>query len=161
VQQQLDKLMRDNRSNIDFDIGALNSVSTTLAGSRANLATTLCSLPAGVAGYFQTTSWGEWFNVRIVKFEVKDQNGKVITSAQEAPGSRSQKNPNPNYSCSGSPSTGGSNAGAAARGAAATNGKPAGGSGAPASGPSSTGGSGAGFEGLQSFVDSLLGKRDG
>ena len=28
-------------------------------------------MPAGLAGYFQTTSWGEWFNVRITEFMIQ------------------------------------------------------------------------------------------
>jgi hypothetical protein len=40
-------------------------------------------LPAGVSGYWQTTSWGEWFNVRIVKWVIKDQNGNPVGGAEE------------------------------------------------------------------------------
>jgi phospholipid/cholesterol/gamma-HCH transport system substrate-binding protein len=71
VQKELEKLLKDNRSNIDYDIGALGSVASNLVRNRANLEKTLCTLPAGLAGYFQTTSWGEWFNVRITEFTVK------------------------------------------------------------------------------------------
>ena len=43
----------------------------------------LAFLPLGVAGYFQTTSWGEWFNVRVTRAVVKDQNSKIIADANE------------------------------------------------------------------------------
>jgi phospholipid/cholesterol/gamma-HCH transport system substrate-binding protein len=71
VQKELEKLLKENRSNIDYDIGALGSVAANLVRNRANLEKTLCTLPAGLAGYFQTTSWGEWFNVRITEFTVQ------------------------------------------------------------------------------------------
>lgn len=78
VQTQLDKLLRENRGHIDGSITNLEAVATLLATHKGRLAQTLCTLPAGVSGYWQTTSWGEWFNVRIVKFVVKDQHGKVV-----------------------------------------------------------------------------------
>ena len=156
VQQQLDELLTENRSNIDFDLQALNSVSGTLSADRKHLATTLCSLPSGVAPYFQTTSWGEWFNVRIVEFTFKDQNSQTVTSAQELGEGRSPHDPNPVYRCPGSPSipTGGkSEAGplTVPRGpsSAGTNGSGASGG--------ATSGSG-GFQGLQTYVDSLMGR---
>jgi phospholipid/cholesterol/gamma-HCH transport system substrate-binding protein len=71
VQKELEKLLKDNRANIDYDIGALGSVTQNLVRNKVNLENTLCTLPAGLAGYFQTTSWGEWFNVRITEFTVQ------------------------------------------------------------------------------------------
>src|SRR5205814_5238802 len=68
VQQQLDRLLKDNRGSIDVSLSELEVLTRLLQGSRGQLARTLCSLPAGVSGYFQTTSWGQWFNVRIVRF---------------------------------------------------------------------------------------------
>ncbi len=163
VQQQLDKLLTENSSNIDADLQSLDSVSGTLAKNRSSLATTLCSLPAGLAPYFQTSSWGEWFNVRITEFEIKDQNGRTITSQRELPGSRSSKNPSPLYSCPGSPPIGTGGQGAAQQGGASgTAGGQAAGSGTgggTGSGSTPGGGSQAGFQGLQSFVDSILGGR--
>lgn len=97
VQQQLDKLLTQNRGNIDADLSQLQSVTQLLARNRASLATTLCSLPAGLTNYFQTTSWGEWFNVRIVQVVVKDQSSNPIGSVNELPGEHG-KTP-PAYSC--------------------------------------------------------------
>jgi len=84
VQQQLDKLLTENRGNIDATLRELDSVASNLSRNKSRLAQVLCTLPAGVAPYFQTTSWGEWFNVRITEFEAKDSNGKVISSFKES-----------------------------------------------------------------------------
>jgi phospholipid/cholesterol/gamma-HCH transport system substrate-binding protein len=88
VQKQLEKLLRENRGHIDASLANLGAVSGLLAKNKGQLAQTLCTLPAGVSGYWQTTSWGEWFNVRIVKATVKDQHGKIVGSAEEDPGNR-------------------------------------------------------------------------
>ena len=71
VQQLLDQLLKRNRSNIDVSLQSLNAVLGTLAQHRGQLEDTLCSLPAGISPYFQTTSWGEWFNVRITAVVLK------------------------------------------------------------------------------------------
>jgi phospholipid/cholesterol/gamma-HCH transport system substrate-binding protein len=83
VQEQLDKLLRENRGNIDGSLANLQAVSGLLARNKGRLAQTLCTLPAGVSGYWQTTSWGEWFNVRIVKVVLKDQHGNTVGGAEE------------------------------------------------------------------------------
>jgi phospholipid/cholesterol/gamma-HCH transport system substrate-binding protein len=93
VQTQLDKLLRENRGHIDGSIANLEAVATLLAGHKGGLAQTLCTLPAGVSGYWQTTSWGEWFNVRIVKVVLKDQEGNVVGGAEEDPGNREPAEP--------------------------------------------------------------------
>ena len=72
VQDQLDELLATSASNIDATIGSLDSVSSTLASNQKNLARTLASTPGGVSNYFQTTAWGEWFNVRLVELVVQD-----------------------------------------------------------------------------------------
>jgi phospholipid/cholesterol/gamma-HCH transport system substrate-binding protein len=92
VQKELDKLLKENRGNIDFDIGALGSVAANLVRNGANLETTLCTLPAGLSGYFQTTSWGEWFNVRITEFTVKDSTGNT-TYVDQKEAARTTKAP--------------------------------------------------------------------
>ncbi len=165
VQQQLDKLMTDNKSNIDFDLQALSSVSGTLNKDKSNLATTLCSLPPGLAPYFQTTSWGEWFNVRIVEFTVKDQTGKTLASANELNGSRSNHDPNPVFGCSGSPSLpkGGKGASETIKSGvsgSSSSGRAKGGSSNPGGTTSggSSGSSSQSFQDLQQYVDSLLGQ---
>ena len=78
VQQLLDQLLKRNRSNIDVSLQSLNAVLGTLAQNRRQLEHTLCSLPAGISPYFQTTSWGEWFNVRITAVVLKDREGNII-----------------------------------------------------------------------------------
>jgi hypothetical protein len=83
VQDQLDTLLRENSSNIDATLSSLDSVATNLSRNKGKLATTLCTLPAGAAGYFQTTSWGEWFNVRIVEVMLKDRAGATIAEVPE------------------------------------------------------------------------------
>jgi virulence factor Mce-like protein len=98
VQSQLDKLLRQNKGNIDTDLSDLNVLTSLLAHNKGQLATTLCSLPAGVTPYFETTSWGEWFNVRVVEFILKDNNGNTLASVAETPNERNQK-PIPPYTC--------------------------------------------------------------
>jgi phospholipid/cholesterol/gamma-HCH transport system substrate-binding protein len=93
VQTQLDDLLRENRGHIDGSIANLEAVATLLAKHKGGLAQTLCTLPAGVSGYWQTTSWGEWFNVRIVKVVLKDQEGNVVGGAEEDPGHREPAEP--------------------------------------------------------------------
>ena len=83
VQQQLDRLLSNNRENIDGTISGLKTVADVLNKNQKNLVRTVETLPLGVAGYFQTTSWGEWFNVRVVYVSVKDQNSKVIVEQFE------------------------------------------------------------------------------
>jgi phospholipid/cholesterol/gamma-HCH transport system substrate-binding protein len=84
VQQQLDRLMSNNRENIDGTIAGLKEVAQVLNENRTNLVRTIETLPLGVAGYFQTTSWGEWFNVRITRLFLKDQNSKIVADASES-----------------------------------------------------------------------------
>jgi phospholipid/cholesterol/gamma-HCH transport system substrate-binding protein len=93
VQQEMDRLLEENRGNIDASISNLNSVARTLAQRRGALERTLCSLPAGVHPYDQTSSWGEWFNVRIVRFVVKDDQGNIIASQGEGPDARDNQAP--------------------------------------------------------------------
>jgi ABC-type transporter Mla subunit MlaD len=91
VQRQTERLLRENRGNIDADLAHLANVATTLAGSREALHRTLCSLPTGVAPYHDTTSHGEWFNVRIVEFLFKDQDGNVIAHSSEEDGAGEER----------------------------------------------------------------------
>jgi phospholipid/cholesterol/gamma-HCH transport system substrate-binding protein len=85
VQSQMDRLLTENRANIDGTISNLNSVARTLALKRQDLSRTLCTLPAGVAPYDLTSSWGEWFNVRIVELTFKDEHGRDISKTSEGP----------------------------------------------------------------------------
>jgi len=83
VQAQLDELATENRENIDASLASLHSVARTLKNHRGNLVQTLRTLPFGVSGYWQTTSWGEWFNVRVVKINVRDQQSNIIVEQAE------------------------------------------------------------------------------
>lgn len=99
VQQELDRFLKENRGNIDSSLGELQWLVRLLHGHRAELARTLCSLPSGVAPYFQTTSWGEWFNVRVVRITVKDNTGKTLVSQGENSLERDQSKAQRPYTC--------------------------------------------------------------
>jgi phospholipid/cholesterol/gamma-HCH transport system substrate-binding protein len=93
VQQELEELLEENADTIDSDLSYLNSMLRTLSRNRASFERTLCSLPSGVLPYDDTSSWGEWFNVRITKFIVKDHEGNPVASAQESPANLPAKAP--------------------------------------------------------------------
>ena len=86
VQKHLKSLLNENRGEIDSTLSSLDTVARTVASSRGNLERTLCTTPLGVAGYLQTTSWGEWFNVRIVEVLLQDQQSSTIVRRTELPG---------------------------------------------------------------------------
>jgi len=83
VQEQLDELLATSSSNIDATIGSLDSVTSTLSSNQKNLARTLRSTPGGVSNYFQTTAWGEWFNVRIVELVLQDGESNDLVRQRE------------------------------------------------------------------------------
>jgi len=85
VQEQLDVLLETSGSNIDDTIGSLETVATTLSTNKKNLARSLETLPMGIANYFQTSSWGEWFNVRIVELVFQDNQGNDLVRQRELP----------------------------------------------------------------------------
>ena len=93
VQEELDSLQRDSRADIEASLVHLAGVAGNLARNREALERTLCSLPTGVAPYFQTTSWGEWFNVRIIEIVVKDNQGNIISRQQEGQENRDDQAP--------------------------------------------------------------------
>jgi phospholipid/cholesterol/gamma-HCH transport system substrate-binding protein len=78
VQHELQDLLVENRSNIDSTISGLNNTLGTLAHNRKNLGKTLHSLPMGILSYHQTSSWGEFFNVRLIKLLVQDSNSNDL-----------------------------------------------------------------------------------
>lgn len=84
VQRHLDGLASRNRTNIDESLDSLDVVARVLKKNRTNLASTLNTLPLGSAGYFQTSSWGEFFNVRIVEIQVRDQDSGIVVRQREA-----------------------------------------------------------------------------
>ncbi len=83
VQDQLDELLATSGANIDASIGSLDTVAGTLATNKKNLSRTLESLPGGIANYFQTSSWGEFFNVRIVEILFQDSEGNDLLRQRE------------------------------------------------------------------------------
>ncbi|HVL64571.1 MAG TPA: MlaD family protein [Actinomycetota bacterium] len=97
VQRHLDRLLSENAATIDATLADLESVTGTLAKNKRRLARTLCTLPIGVAGYFQTTSWGEWFNVRITEVIFKDPESNTIFSRSETPQQRAEEPPTPAF----------------------------------------------------------------
>jgi ABC-type transporter Mla subunit MlaD len=99
VQQELDRFLKENKGNIDSSLGELQWLVQMLHGKRTELARTLCSLPAGVAPYFQTTSWGEWFNVRVIRITVKDSEGKTLVSQGENSLERATRKAQHPYTC--------------------------------------------------------------
>lgn len=95
VQRQLNGLAQRNSENIDETLGDLNTVATTLAKNRQQLAYTLDTLPLGVAGYFQTSSWGEYFNVRLVSIQFRDTESNIIVDERESENQRGTKGGSP------------------------------------------------------------------
>lgn len=83
VQEELDRLLKQNRGNIDASLSGLLDLSRLLSENRGKLERTLCTLPAGIVSYDQTSSWGEWFNVRIVEIVFKDSDGNPIVDLAE------------------------------------------------------------------------------
>jgi phospholipid/cholesterol/gamma-HCH transport system substrate-binding protein len=83
VQRQLNQLVTENRSNIDASIASLDSVANILARNRDNLAKTLHTMPLGVISYQQTSSWGEFFNVRLIALTVQDTESNILVEQRE------------------------------------------------------------------------------
>lgn len=91
VQEQLTRILQENRGNIDASVRDLDTLARTLSLHRDDLEHTLCTLPAGAAPYDMTSSWGEWFNVRIAQFTFKDEHGNVISRFTEGPDARADQ----------------------------------------------------------------------
>ena len=173
VQQQLDRVLRNSRGNIDASLSELQTLVALLARHSRNLETTLCTLPAGLAGYFQTTSWGEWFNVRITKFLLKDRNGKTVWSSGETSQERSSQpaTPPPYTHCAGAAGSatgpGGPGGGAGGGSGGKKGGKKGGGVPLPSVPPLPTPSlpvgvpHHAGFGGLDKLIKSVLGQGGG
>ena len=95
VQHQLDELVTDSADDFEATISSLRTVTRVLANNKGKLDDTLHTLPLGIAGYFQTSSWGEWFNVRITKILVKDQDSNIIVEQNELDNQHSDKGGSP------------------------------------------------------------------
>ena len=83
VQRQLNRLVTENGDNIDASIASLDTVAGVLAKNKRNLARTLHTMPLGVASYFQTSSWGEYFNVRLIALTVQDTSSNILVEQRE------------------------------------------------------------------------------
>jgi phospholipid/cholesterol/gamma-HCH transport system substrate-binding protein len=83
VQQKLNDFLVENRENIDVSLDKLDSVAGNLAANKKNLGKTLRSLPLGLLSYHQTSSWGEYFNVRLIKLVVQDSNSDDVVVQEE------------------------------------------------------------------------------
>jgi phospholipid/cholesterol/gamma-HCH transport system substrate-binding protein len=83
VQRQLNEFVTENRSNIDASIASLDSVANTLARNKKNLGKTLHSMPLGVISYHQTSSWGEFFNVRLIALTFQDPESNILVEQRE------------------------------------------------------------------------------
>jgi phospholipid/cholesterol/gamma-HCH transport system substrate-binding protein len=95
VQQELESLLVENRGNIDASLSGLESTLGTLARNRKNLGKTLHSLPLGIISYHQTSSWGEYFNVRITKLLVQDSNSNDLVVQSETDNQHGDKGGKP------------------------------------------------------------------
>ena len=99
VQAKLDYLLSSERGNIDATLGQLGTIAATLAENKHNLEKTLCTTPMGIAGYFQTSSWGEWFNVRVTTATVHDADSRTILRQPELSQERKAKAPKAFVGC--------------------------------------------------------------
>jgi phospholipid/cholesterol/gamma-HCH transport system substrate-binding protein len=95
VQRELEKIVTENRADIDGTIANLDTIANLLASERKNLAETLKTLPLGVISYHQTSSWGEWFNVRIVKVVLQDQSSNIVVEQGELENQHSDEGGSP------------------------------------------------------------------
>jgi virulence factor Mce-like protein len=159
VQQRLNQLLRNNRGNIDASLSELQSLVALLVRNSQNLETTLCTLPAGLTPYADTTSWGEWFNVRITKLMIRDRHGRTLFQQGETKQERSsQPIPKPYTHCAG-PTAGSSvvHTSGPNGGNAKPTGRPSGRGTSPS--PATPGSDG--FGNVGDLVDTVLGKGNG
>ena len=103
VQSQLDHVLKASHGNIDSTLSSLDAVLGTVHANKKELESTLCSIPLGVAPYYQTSSWGQWFNVRVTKITFKDNSGKTIAGQGEGPLARGSNQLRKVYTCGGAP----------------------------------------------------------
>ncbi|MCU1354055.1 MAG: MCE-family protein Mce1B [Acidimicrobiales bacterium] len=64
VQDGLNRLVSENRTNIDGTINDLTTIAKVLSKHRSDLERSLATLPAGLNGYHVISSYGQWFQVR-------------------------------------------------------------------------------------------------
>lgn len=95
VQRELDELVVENRDDIDSTIASLDVVANTLAKHRKDLAETLRTLPLGVGQYQITSSWGEFFNVRLVAITIQDPDSNILVERRELDNQHSDEGGSP------------------------------------------------------------------
>lgn len=95
VQRELYGIVKDNGDSIDNTISGLDTVTSVLAKNRKNLSETLRTMPLGISGYYQTTSWGEFFNVRLVAIQFRDPQSNIIADERENENQRGQSGASP------------------------------------------------------------------
>jgi phospholipid/cholesterol/gamma-HCH transport system substrate-binding protein len=117
VQDELRTLLVQNRGNIDSTIGGLEKTLGTLSDNKENLRQTLRSLPLGIMGYHQTSSWGEFFNVRIIKLLVQDSDSNDLVVQEETEGQHGDEGGRPKTGDACVPCKDGGDSGAGSTGA--------------------------------------------
>ncbi|MCU1453510.1 MAG: MCE-family protein Mce1B [Acidimicrobiales bacterium] len=73
VQDGLNRLVSENRTNIDGTISDLTVIAGVLSQHRADLEKSLATLPAGLRGYHLISAYGQWFQVRNIVSCVANQ----------------------------------------------------------------------------------------
>ncbi|HEY8059013.1 MAG TPA: MCE family protein [Acidimicrobiales bacterium] len=73
VQHRLERLLRENRGDLDGTIDDLRVIAETLAEHDTDLVGALATLPEGVAPYHLISSTGQWFGVRATVACLADQ----------------------------------------------------------------------------------------
>ena len=95
VQRELYGIVKDNSASIDSTIANLDTVAGVLAKNRKGIAETLHTMPLGISGYYQTTSWGEFFNVRLVAIQFRDPDSEILADERENETQRGQSGGSP------------------------------------------------------------------
>ncbi len=73
VQQRLERLLRENRGDLDGTVADLRVIAGSLSRNEADLEGALATLPEGVAPYHLISSTGQWFGVRATIACLADQ----------------------------------------------------------------------------------------
>lgn len=66
VQEKLGTLVEDNRADLDATIDDLGTIAGVLGEHRDDLDTALATLPQGLRPYDAISSYGQWFQIRVV-----------------------------------------------------------------------------------------------
>lgn len=74
VQEKLDRLVSENREDLDATIDDLGTIAQVLSEHRDDLDTALATLPQGLRPYDAISSYGQWFQIRVVVTCLADQS---------------------------------------------------------------------------------------